>query len=26
VSAEYAEFGRFFVGRTTPAEEWLARL
>ena len=26
VSAEYAEFGRFFVGRTTPAEEWLASL
>ena len=26
VSAEYAEFGEFFVGKTTPAAEWLALL
>jgi chlorite dismutase len=26
VSAEYAEFGQFFVGKTTQAEEWVAGL
>ena len=26
VSAEYAEFGEFYVGRTMPAGEWLATL
>jgi chlorite dismutase len=26
VSAEYAEFGGFYVGKRAPAEEWLEEL